>query len=422
MNIPCKKLKDAVNSLILSNPLFAGILIQQKFVEDNSEGNPTFSVDGKTFAYNSSFADSLSFDECKAVCAHEAMHLALLHHVRMGKRDCENWNKATDFAINSELAKQGFKLPKDALLDAKFADKSAEDIYRELAQAQKPKSNPQNHPKPSQNGKQSQPNSGQSQPSQGQGKPSNGNPSQGQANGQGAPSMGQVKPSPIPNAKAAEAKAKGQIEKAMSIARMAGSLPACTERAIKASESPRMDWREILHRFFQEITQRDYSFTSPNSRFLNRGIILPSLRSRDIGRIILAVDTSGSVSDSEVSAMVSEMQNCMETYCDAGLSDGLTVIYCDAAVTGEETLYSGDVANPKGGGGTMFAPVFERLANDLGNAACLVYLTDGYCGDSMDSLAKLSPSFPVLWGLICDNPTFSQAVPFGECFKMDIHA
>lgn len=425
MEIAHKKIRDAVNSLILSNPLFAAILIQQKFVEDNSAENPTFAVNGETFAFNSGFADSLTFDECKAVCAHEASHLALLHHVRMNKRDLETWNQATDFAINSELQKQGFKLPKGALLDPNYADKSAEDIYADL-QKKKQKDSPQSQNQKPGQGKQS----GQNQ-SQGQGNPnqsgnpspsSNGSPNQNPCNPSQTPSCGQVKPSPTSagNPAQAEAKAKAQVEKAMSIARMAGQLPGGIERAIKQAETPRFDWNEILHRFFQELTANDYSFTSPNKRFIQAGFILPSLRSRDLGRIILAIDASGSVSLEQMSAMVSRVQDCIETYCENGLAEGLTVIYCDSQIQGVEILFSGDSASPKGGGGTRFIPVFDYLKNDLGNAACLVYLTDGDCSESMSELERVTPSYPVLWGLIRDNPSFNP--PFGEVFKMDIHA
>lgn len=449
MNIQNKRVRDAVSSLIQTHPLFAGILIQQKFQEDNSEANPTFAVDGETFFYNSAFADSLTFDECKGVCAHEASHLALAHHCRMGKRDPETWNKAADYAINARLLADKLTLPKGALLDPKFADMSAEDIYRQL-DAQKRQQTPQPQPSPAKQSPQGPPQSGQGasgagqgktpgkpspgagqgqgKPQSGQGGPSSGQPSQGsqgQGTGQGGANApcptGKVLPSPQPNAKAAEAKAKGQVQKAMAIARMAGQLPGGMVRAIEQATQPRFDWREVLHRFFQELTARDYSFATPNKRFAHTGVILPSLRSRDIGRVILAVDTSGSVSEAEVSAMVGELQNCLDTYSENGLAQGLRVVYCDASVQGEETLESGDVAHPKGGGGTAFAPVFAHLAGDLDGAACLVYLTDGYttAGD-LATCATFAPSFPVLWGLICDNPGFIP--PFGETFKMDIHA
>ncbi len=415
MNIQNKRVREAVSSLILSHPLFAGVLLQQRFEQDDAN-TKTFSVDGETFRFNGAFADSLSFDECKAVCAHEACHLALLHHTRMGSRDGKTWNEACDYAVNARLVADKFKLPAGALIDTKWADKSAEDIYRALyaAKPPAPKPQPSQAGKPSPKGQSQSPQSGQGQPAQGQGNAS------GQPSAQGA-SFGEVLPSKGPNPKAAEAKAKGQIEKAMSIARMAGQLPGGLERAIKAAEVSRFDWREVLHRFFQELTARDYSFTNPNKRFIGSGLVLPSLRSRDMGRIVLAIDTSGSVRPAEVSAMVAEMKSCIETYCENGLAQGLRVLYCDAQMQGDETLFDGDDARPKGGGGTLFSPVFAHLADDLDGAACLVYLTDGAAGD-LASVAKLAPSFPVLWGVICDNASFEANPPFGEAFRLDVHA
>ena len=388
-----------MSSLILSHPLFAGILIQQKFEEDNTEANPTFSVDGETFRFNSAFADSLPFDEVKAVCAHEACHLAGLHHTRQGGRDGETWNRACDLAINPRLVRDGFKLPAGALIETRFADMSAEDIYRTLA-AEKRQDPQGNKPQA--------------------GKPGQGQPAAGQP--QGAPTFGQVKPAAGKSAKEIEAKTKGQIEKAVSIAKIAGQLSGDAAREIARDMQPRFDWREVLHRFFQEITARDYSFAQPNRRFAHTGIILPSLRSRDIGRIVLAIDTSGSVSMEEVSAMVAEMQACLEAYCENGITAPLTVIYCDSSIKGIETLESGDTANPVGGGGTCFAPVFTHLAGDLDGAACLVFLTDGECSESMAELAALAPSYPVLWGLIRDNESFAANCPFGEVVKVDVCA
>lgn len=377
-----------MTNLIFSHPFFASILLQQEFREDNSE--PTFSVDGKVFRYNSEFADSLDFDEIKGVCAHEALHLALLHHARINGRDLETWNDACDYAINGELIEQKFKLPKGVLIDSRFADMSAEDIYRKLEQEKKDqqKQNPQSQKPGNQ---------------QGQGSPQS---------GQGAPSFGQIKPAKNPAE--AEAKGKAVLEKAMSISRMAGEMPGDLERELKENAKPRFDWREILHRFFQDVCARDYSFQQPNKRFAHLGVILPTLRSRSIGKVLLAVDTSGSISTEEVSAMVAEMQECLVTYTEEGLSAELTVIYCDAAVQRVETLSDGDTPKPMGGGGTDYKPVFSYVGNDIGEAACLVYLTDGDCA----SFPEVSPSFPVLWGLIRDNPGF--APPFGETVKVEI--
>ncbi len=383
MKIEHKKVRDGINSLILSNPLYAGVLLQQSF--QASAEVKTFAVDGSRFVYNPEFADSLSFDEIKGVCAHEACHLAGCHHARMGSRDGQLWNEACDYVINPLLVKEGFKLPSGALNDSRFAGKSAEDVYAILYR-EKP---PQNR-------------------SNGQG--GNGNDP--------SPSCGEVL-KPSGSQKQAIAKAESQVQQAQSIARIAGTLSADQARQIKKDMTPRYDWKEVLNRFVQEITARDYSWAKPNRRWVHTGLILPSLASRDIGRIVLAIDTSGSVSAAQVSAMVAEMRNCLDTYADNGISQPLTVIYCDSEINGVEVLEAGDEPTPKGGGGTAFKPVFDLLNGDLDGAACLVYLTDGYASD-LPALASVAPSYPVLWGLIVDNDSF--AAPFGEVCKVDIHA
>lgn len=443
MNIPHQKIADSVKSLIQTHPFFAGILLQQKFVSDSSI--KTFAVDGENFFFNPDFADSLSFDECRAVCAHEAGHLAGGHHFRRGNRDPRLWNEATDYVLNETLAAQGFKLPQGVLRNSEFAGKSAEDAFRSLWQKreeEKKQAGKANQSKQGQGagqgrgsgqGQSGQPNAGQSGQGGAQPSPGNGAGNQSPANatqstGQGQPNAGQDDSNPCGevldapgNAKDAAAKGKLMVEKALSIARAAGIGAGAMEREVKACKATRYDWREILNRFFTELTARDYSFSFPNKRYLQRGLILPGLRSRDCGQIVLAIDTSGSVSADEVSAMVAEMQNCLSTYGENGLSDGLRVIYCDFDVQGEETLFEGEKANPKGGGGTRFAPVFEHLKGDLQGAAALVYLTDGETMQSdLRALESLAPGFPVLWGLIRENESFNP--PFGEVFRFDIHA
>lgn len=447
MNIPNANIASAVKSLIQTHSFFAGILLQQKFVVDNSKANPTAAVDGERFFINSAYADTLSHDYSRFLCAHEACHLSGGHHFRQGNRDGKTWNIACDYVVNALLVKQGFKLIPGALFDARFdGTQSCEDVYKIVYQEEKEKQEKKQADKQgkagqSGNGSQGQPSpNGQPSPGNGSGNqnasngtqsPSNGTPSGQSGNDSQDESEGEGEGEPVNpcgevrkaegSAKDAEARGKLMVEKALSIARIAGSGANGMEREVNACKSTRYDWREILNRFFTELTARDYSFAHPNKRYLQRGLVLPSLRSRDCGQIVLAIDTSGSVSTEEVSAMVVEMQNCLSTYGENGLSEGLRVIYCDYDVQGDEILQEGDVANPKGGGGTRFAPVFEHLKGDIGQAAALVYLTDGYTMQSdLTALESLVPPFPVLWGLIQDNDSFLP--PFGECFRFDIHA
>lgn len=382
MAIKHKGFKEALTSLQISNPFFGSVLLQQNIEEVNdSEKCPTAQVNGKTYQYNPKFFDTLPFDETKGTHAHEAEHLVGLHHIRQGNRDGETWNESCDYAINANLTKAGFKLPKGALLDAQFDGKSEEDIYRILWR-EKQKQNPNQKPDPN----------GKMQPGAGGG-------------------LGQVSPAP----KGTTAKqAQAQVERAMTIAKACGQKSADFDRAIQAMAA-RYDWKEILHRFFSDLCSSDYSFAQPNRRYIQSGFILPSLRSRALGKVCLAIDTSGSISLAEVSAMVNECLSCLDQYNESGGADNtLTVIYCDSAIKRVETLGNGDIPKPAGGGGTDFRPPFDYIDKEGLDGAALIYLTDGYC----DSFPTVQPSYPVLWGLVIDNAGFKP--PFGETFKLDI--
>src|SRR5437868_3445494 len=101
--------------LLLDHPWFGALAMRLQMLADESQ--PTCSTDGTHLFYNSEFVASLPDSELTAIMAHEVMHCALLHCFRRGARDPEQWNRATDYAINSELQAAGFNLPSDALLD-----------------------------------------------------------------------------------------------------------------------------------------------------------------------------------------------------------------------------------------------------------------------------------------------------------------
>ena len=125
-----EKLQRAINSIILSQPFYTTLLLNQKIINDDSR--KTFSVDGKTLRYNSKFLESLTHDETVGVLIHELSHLARFHHTRGKNKDHKMWNEATDFAINNLLIQEGFVLPKCALLGKFPIGECAENIYRIL--------------------------------------------------------------------------------------------------------------------------------------------------------------------------------------------------------------------------------------------------------------------------------------------------
>lgn len=403
MKIENQKLSDAVKSIILSDPFFAAMLLQQRFVADASL--PTCAVDGEAFLFNPSFCDSLSFDEVKGVIAHEAMHLVGGHHWRGIGKDHTDWNRATDYAINGLLVARGYKLPKGALLDSKFSAMSAEDIYRTLRVERQEREQEQQQGNQQQQGQQQQGQQGQQQ---------QGAQGDDQQDGD-EPSFGEVRQQQGKDAKQVEAESIAQIVKAQSIAKGQGNLSAGVMLEVEKAKQGSIDWRSILHRFFSEVTSSDYSYARLNRSYMNRGLVFPTLQSRSAGQVVLVCDTSGSTLD-EMGKMVEEIQSCIDQYLSDGYAKPLRVIYADSEVCGVEDLLAGDKPSPKGGGGTDFAPAFDWIeANGgLGEASAVVYLTDGDC----DSFPKLSPSYPVLWALVRDNSRFQP--PFGEVVKVNL--
>ena len=381
------KIKEAVNYIIFRHPFYASMLLQQNIVEDNS--CDTFYVDGANLGYNTDFANTLCLEENVGVLVHEVYHLILLHHTRMNRRKHELWNQAADYAINIQLVRSGFKLPKGVLLDYQYDNMSAEEIYRLLDK----KENDQKK-KPSNGNKEEEGDDKQ----KGAGKKANG--------------IGEVRQAS--NTKEAEEKAKVQTKQAVAIAKQSGQMPS--EQLINiigATQVSKQDWHSILNRFINDVAAKDYSFEHPDTRFLGSNIILPDLHSKAIGNIVFAIDTSGSVSTKEVEDMVNEVRSCLDIMMEDKDSVELTVIYCDAAVQGVD-IFDGsiDKPNPKGGGGTDYAPVFNYIQENDIEPDALIYITDGYCW----SFGDIVPDYPVLWAITTGCYTFNA--PFGETVNL----
>jgi len=64
------------------------------------------------------------------------------------------------------------------------------------------------------------------------------------------------------------------VERAESVARLAGKTPAGLERSLDSGEKARVNWREALRRTFSETLPADYSWLRPNRRCIAMGLYL----------------------------------------------------------------------------------------------------------------------------------------------------
>lgn len=390
-NLPIK-LTKAINSLIIGNPFFATIVLQRNIiVDDNCD---TAWTDGDTIAFSTKFIEENDLDVLKFTLCHEVLHITNLHHARMKNKDPKIWNEACDYAINLLLREAGFKLWPNCLIEDYYKDMCAEDIYRTLTKNQSLNQNNNN-----QNNKQNNSSNNSSN--------NNSSNNQSNSNQKGQKSFGEVRPCANGKEAEKEEEAKIQSKQAERIAKQQGKLPAFIERMFQNIPS-NTDWKEALAQFAAVVSNNDYSWNVVNPRYSHTGFIFPGLYSKEVGNIIVACDTSGSISTNEISVMVSELFSILENL-EAVNKDNLEipVIYCDSIVQHVEILQIGDNPKPKGGGGTDFKPPFDYIEKNLNTPAAMVYITDGYC----DSFPE-NPGYPVLWALFKNNPSFKP--PFGD--------
>ena len=406
MTTATEKLLKARARLLTSQPFYATLALHLEIVEDST--CETMWTDGRRIGFSPSFVEECTLSECEGVLAHEVQHCALLHHTRRGGRDRKRWNEACDYAINPDLIKAGFRLPKGALINAAFEGLGAEEIFRLLEQQDKEKGGKQ--PEGQQ---QSQAQANGAQQATG-GQPGTGTPS-------GDPGKcGEIRDAAPDHApaelSAQEAEWKANVRQALAVAKAhnAGTLPGHLQAIDVATVAARVDWRNELRRFIDQSVIRDYSWTRPNRRHIGRGLILPGFVADSLSHLVIVIDDSGSIDQEALAGFAAENAAAL----DEGAADRITVIFCNAAVHKVKTFERGDEMKitTRGGGGTKFSPAFRWIEENAPDASAVVYFTDLKCSDYGDE-----PAAPVLWAAWGDPRNVAKLgarVPFGEVLHL----
>lgn len=150
-------------------------------------------------------------------------------------------------------------------------------------------------------------------------------------------------------------------------------------------QEPVLDWKAYLRRFsntsnkiFTKKTRR-----KPNKRFYGN----PALKIKLKKSTLVAIDTSGSVSNSELAEFFNEIYHIYKT------GTKVTVVECDAAIQ-RVYEYKGNLEDlsVQGRGGTDFEPVMQYLVEHRNEFDNLIYLTDGECRSP-----ATKPLKPILW-------------------------
>jgi predicted metal-dependent peptidase len=123
-------------------------------------------------------------------------------------------------------------------------------------------------------------------------------------------------------------------------------------------------------------------------------ILMPSSISEAIGEIVIAIDTSGSIGQQELSKFLAEVSGI----CEQVKPSKVRMLYWDTTVCKEEVYLQDELddlvksTKPAGGGGTDVECVPYYMDEHSIRPECVVVLTDGYLGGSWGKW-----SVPVLW-------------------------
>lgn len=340
-------------SLMMKHP-FIGNLTSRLILKPDDEIS-TAATDGRNIFFNAGFINKLVKKEVEFVAAHELFHCVLEHagvDSRITGKNAKVWNIATDLVVNLMLVEQGMSLPTTVpcLYDKKYTNWSSEEIYNDLMQ-----------------NKTEDQQSEMSKKVLDEHLTDSGEGSDGESKGS------QITPE--------ERQAiKDDIREAMVSAAAScdpGSIPAGIKRLIGSFTEPKMDWKEILRQQIEAQVKSDFTYARPNRKSWGMDAILPSTKKEPSVECVVAIDTSGSISEKMVMSFLSEVLGMMQQHTTFKISvccwDTCLYNYQEFDENNSDELLEYEV---KGGGGTDISCVFEYLKENEIEPKQLVVFTD----------------------------------------------
>ncbi len=305
--------------------------------------------------------------ELSAVLQHEVWHLLRSHHGRCEDLNAEprKFNVAGDLEINDDLRHTA--LPKGCIYPDTFGlddGLMAEEYYEKLPKGQ-----------------------------DGDGKGGNGKDGEPKPGGGDCGSCSGNKPLPFeepgpsqqgkdgaktpPGIDHAEGELIARdVAKKIKESKGRGTVPGGMQAWAEQILNPKVDWHKELpaclrHAREDKAGMVDWSYSRASRRQAGSKIILPSMREPEVNMAIV-VDTSGSMSDDQLSQCLGEVKGCIRA---AGFS-AVPVISCDAAVHGTQKVTSAKKVQLKGRGGTDMSVGIEAAALLKPRPDIILILTD----------------------------------------------
>lgn len=149
-----------------------------------------------------------------------------------------------------------------------------------------------------------------------------------------------------------------------------GNIPGELRQAVVAANKPVVNWKRELRYFINRLVLkgRKSTRTKPNRRY---GYDQPGTKRGYTSRLLVAIDTSGSVSEQELEEFLREINGMIShVQCE--------VVCFDTRLYGKPRSFTRRIANfeIEGRGGTNFGPPIQYAVENNYNG--IILLTDGF--------------------------------------------
>ena len=392
------KIITARIGLLIRAPFF-GNMVTRLIIKNSSDWCATAATDGRHFYYNTDFINALTIKEVEFLFGHELLHSVYSHMDRGTGRDHQLFNVACDYVVNADLIDQriGERIKTVPLLyDAKYKGMCAEEVYDILYEQAE---------KIDVSGLMSQLLDDHLDG----GDDDDGNDGVGEEGNKDIKRKGKGRPKLTEEEKK---QIRDDVREAMISAAQvvgAGNTPGGVKRMLADLLEPKMNWRELLQQQVQSLLKVDTTWLRPSRRAWHSDAIMPGAKPGETIDIAVAIDTSGSISQSMLKEFLSEIKGIMDAFAEYKISLWTfdTRVYNMQEFTQENSdeLLNYDI---QGGGGTDFMCNWTFMQENEILPKKLVFFTDlcpfgewgieGYCdtiwiAHGTDAVAP--------WGVTC---------------------
>lgn len=184
-----------------------------------------------------------------------------------------------------------------------------------------------------------------------------------------------------------------------------GTMPAALISQLElilAERQPKVDWKRMVRIFCASSGRSRIRHTI--KRISKRYGTRPGIKVQRLQRLLVAVDTSGSIDQKMLEEFFTEIHGTWK------VGATVVIVECDAEVQRSYDYRGKPPTAVKGGGGTEFEPVFQWMREQRPFDGVL-YLTDGY-GPAPSS----RPSCKLLW--VISESGSTKVLPFGPTVRI----